>query len=221
MKPQVAPYLAAVVVLGAAGWALVHKQEPVPELPPSAAPEAPPSPTANEGRLPPNHPPLPQGSSPNGAGAMPAMPAMSAGDDDPAIAWTVPSGWQNAPNASAMRLATYHPSPAVDVSVSRAGGATDANIQRWLHQFDGAAVPKRTDTTVKGIDVHEVEVSGTYLGGGMMTGTASEPHPGWSLVGAVVETKGSHYFFKMVGPADQVGSAKAGFDALVHSITPK
>jgi hypothetical protein len=220
MKPTLAPYLAAVAILGAAGWALVHKQEPAPEPPTPAVPEVAAADPTKERFLPPNHPAIPQGASQGASPHDPAAP-MSAGDDDPAIAWTVPAGWQPEPNPSPMRLATYHPSPAVDVSVSRAGGPTDANIDRWVHQFDGSAAPKRTDTTVKGLAVHEVEITGAYLGGGMMNGTAPEPHAGWSLVGAVVETKGPHYFFKMVGPADQVASAKKAFDALLLGIVPR
>jgi hypothetical protein len=65
-----------------------------------------------------------------------------------------------------------------------------------------------------------VEVSGTYAGGGMMTGTAAEPHRNWALVGVVVETPGTHYFFKMVGPVDQVRAARASFDTMIASVTP-
>ncbi len=218
-KSNLAPALAAVAILGAAGWALVRRDEPVPEPTPleRPAPAALEAPAATA--LPPDHPPIDNGGSPHGAAGMGAGPSAGGGDDDPAIAWTVPAGWQTAANPSAMRLATYHPSPSVDVSVSRAGGASDANIQRWVHQFDGSSAPKRTDTTVKGLDVHEVEVSGAYLGGGMMTGTASEAHPGWMLVGAIVETRGPHYFFKMIGPSADVTAAKKGFDSMLGGVT--
>jgi hypothetical protein len=224
MNHNAAPYLAAVVILGAAGWALVHKDEPVPEpAPPVAAAEPVATERPNDSFLPPDHPPVGQGqgASPHDPGGSMPMPMGGGGDEDPAIAWTVPSAWQTVANPSPMRLATYHPSPAVDVSVSRAGGATDANIDRWVHQFDGAGAPKRTDVKVKGLDVHEVEVSGAYLGGGMMTGTPSEPHAGYALVGAIVETRGPHYFFKMIGPAADIASAKKGFDALIQSIAPR
>jgi hypothetical protein len=224
-KSNLAPALAAVAVLGAAGWALVRRDEPVPEPTPAESVPTPAEPREFEppaaSVLPPNHPPVDGVGSPHGAAGMGAGgPSAGGGDDDPAIAWTVPAGWQTAANPSAMRLATYHPSPSVDVSVSRAGGASDANIQRWVHQFDGSSAPKRTDTTVKGLDVHEVEVSGAYLGGGMMTGTASESHPGWTLVGAIVETRGPHYFFKMIGPAADVTAAKKAFEAMLQGITP-
>jgi hypothetical protein len=231
MKSTLAPYAAAAAVLGAAGWALVHNQAPVPE--PSSAqaaaaePGSPHDPTPqipNEAFLPPNHPRIPPGTmgagSATSAGADPA-PGAAPAAPEAAIAWTTPSGWKAAPNPSPMRMATYHPSAAVDVSVSRAGGSTDANIDRWVHQFDEASTPKRTDSKVKGLDVHAVEVSGTYKGGGMMMGAPAEPHPGWSLVGAIVEAGDASYFFKMVGPSDQVAAARAAFDGMVRTIAPR
>jgi hypothetical protein len=230
MKTNLAPYLAAAAVLGAAGWALVRKPDAPAEPPATVAPEEPPAfaQPATENALPPGHPPIAQGS-PGASPHDPHDPAgpamggagMSAGDDRPAIAWTVPSGWQTAPNPSPMRIATYHPSPAVDVSVSRAGGASEANIDRWVHQFEGASTPKRTDTSIAGVPVLEVEVSGSYVGGGMMGGPAPEPHPGYSLVGAIVETQGPHYFFKMIGPSAEVAKARASFDVMVHGIAPQ
>ncbi|MGH7438207.1 MAG: hypothetical protein ACRENE_21185 [Polyangiaceae bacterium] len=229
MKSTLGPYAAAAVVLGAAGWALVHNQGPVPE--PAPAQAAAPDPASphettpaipSEAFLPAGHPAIPSGA-PGAAGATGAMggPAMGAGSAaDATIRWTAPGVWQAAPNPNGMRLATYHPSPAVDVSVSRAGGSTDANIERWVHQFEEASPPKRTDSKVKGLDVHAVEVSGTYASGGMMGGTP-QMHEGWSLVGAVVEAADAKYFFKMVGPSDQVAAARAAFDTMVRSVAPR
>jgi hypothetical protein len=38
------------------------------------------------------------------------------------------------------------------------------------------------------------------------------------LLGAVVETDGPFYFFKMVGPADAVRAARPAFDVLLSSV---
>jgi hypothetical protein len=203
-----------VVLLAAVGVGFFHS-DPVPagaERPPPPAVAAVPKDTP----LPPNHPPIGLGDGPHGASGMMAPAA----DDAPAISWTAPPGWTPAPNPNAMRIATYHPSADTDVSVARAGGATDANIQRWVGQFDDAGPDKHTERTVRGLVVKMVEVSGTYSGAGMMTNAPSEPHPGWALVGAVVETPGVHYFFKMVGPIDQVRAARASFDVMIASISP-
>jgi hypothetical protein len=145
----------------------------------------------------------------------------SAANEAPAITWKVPEGWKEAPNPSAMRIATYHPSPGTEVIVARAGGSTEANIHRWIGQFDDAGKDTSSEKSVHGLGVKIVEVSGTYTGGGGMPGAPSEPKRGWTLVGAVVETPGAHYFFKMLGPTEQVHAARASFDALIGSITPR
>jgi hypothetical protein len=124
-----------------------------------------------------------------------------------------------------MRLATYHVPRATgdtedaDVSVTRAGGTTDANIERWLNQFDDRGKDTRASRDVRGLKVTIVDVSGTYLGGGMTAGP-SEPHPGWALLGAVVEAPGTPYFVKFTGPAATVRASRAAFNALIDSLTP-
>jgi hypothetical protein len=141
-------------------------------------------------------------------------------DEPPAIAWDVPAGWKTLPNPTALRIATYRPAPSSELVVARAGGSTDANIERWVHQFDEPARTARSKKTIRGLEVEVLEASGTYAGSAMIPGAPSEPHPGWSLLGAVVETPGSHYFFKLVGPSPEVQAAHASFDALVASVRP-
>jgi hypothetical protein len=146
--------------------------------------------------------------------------------DDPAsVSWKVPDGWQTVPNPSTMRLATLRPPRAAgdtedaELSVIRAGGSVDANVQRWLGQFDDAGKDEREERTVAGMKVTIVQVKGSFQGGGMMGGAPSKK-PGWALLGAIVEAKGTPYFFKMVGPAATVKAAKVGFDKLMASLTP-
>jgi hypothetical protein len=124
-----------------------------------------------------------------------------------------------------MRIATFRPadesSDAPEITITRAGGTTEANIQRWLDQFDNRGIEKRTALEVHGLDVMVVEVSGTYMGGSMMPGSPSPTHAGWTLVGAIVPTSGSAYFFKLLGPSAKVQGARASFDALVRSASPR
>ncbi len=208
-------------VLAAVGFAL-FSNEPAPTASPPPAAATPPAfnaPGSGETTrpaLPPNHPPI--GGSPHGGG-------VPSADEKPAITWKAPAAWQTLPNPNAMRIATYGLPRAkgateeVTVSVSRAGGTTEANIQRWLGQFDNAGQERRTTKKVRGLTITIVEVSGTYLEGSM-SATAPRTRAGWTLLGAIVETSGSPYFFKLVGPAATVLSARAGFDALLASVTP-
>jgi hypothetical protein len=213
MKTRVAPFAVVGILLGAGVLGFVQAEAPAATVA-NSSPAVTAEDTATQPSLPPNHPPI---TSPHGTSGSP----IPSGDEAPAITWTVPSGWQTAPSPNAMRIATYHPSPSTELSVSRAGGATEANIQRWIGQFDDAGKDTRDERTVRGMKVVVVEVAGTYLGGGMMPGPAAEKHTRWSLVGAVVETPGSHYFFKLLGPTDQVQAARPSFDTLLASIAPR
>jgi hypothetical protein len=186
-------------------------------------------PTENGGALPPDHPSIGAGANgamlpadhPSMGGAdSPQGPMPSAAGEPPALVWKVPATWQEAPNPNAMRLATYHVPGGVEVAVSRAGGATEANIQRWISQFDDVGHDARVEKTVHGLRVVTVDVAGTYVGGGMAMGTASEPKPGWALVGAIVESRSPSYFFKMTGPVAAVHAARPVFDRFLESITP-
>lgn len=223
---------ALLVALSAAGgFALLQKAPAPPEpaaqrepAPPRAADPSPhgaePSPHGDPQALPPGHPPV------GASGGMPrARVAPPTADEPGVLTWTAPEGWQTAPNPSTMRLATYRiahvgkDTEDAELSVSRAGGGTDANIQRWVGQFDDAGKDTRATRTVRGLKVTTVEVSGSYQGGGMMGGAAKKT--GWSLLGAIVETQGSSYFFKMVGPTATVQSARGAFNKMLDSIAPK
>jgi hypothetical protein len=146
-------------------------------------------------------------------GAMPGADSQGA-----AIDWTAPSAWQVLPNPNPMRLATYKVGDA-ELTVARAGGTVDANVQRWVGQFDGSPKADRAEKQVSGLKVTVVHIAGSFLGGGM-GGAAPEKKDGWAMLAAVVESSGSPYFFKLLGPADQVDKARAAFDGLVGSIKP-
>jgi hypothetical protein len=90
-------------------------------------------------------------------------------------------------------------------------------VERWVAQFDSAGPDARAERTIGGLHVATVEVSGTYEGG-MTKGGPDTAHPGWSLLGAVVETGGPSYFFKMVGPTETVHAARPAFDSLLKSL---
>lgn len=206
----------------------------VPEPAANPAPPAPQDPALPPGHpqvgggstmpgLPPGHPPMPQGSA---AANMPAPTA--AAEDGPNLSWTVPARWKEAPNPSSMRIATYKIPKAgsdaedAEMSVTRAGGGTAANADRWVGQFDeaGQKTAKKTERTSGGFKTTLVEVEGTFASGGMMGGPAT-PKTGWALLGAIVETPGTAHFFKLTGPAATVKGARPEVDALLASLKEK
>jgi hypothetical protein len=169
----------------------------------------------------------------NAAGASPSGPAAvsppaargGAGQD---LVWKDPAGWQRAASGSAMRKATYKvPRLAkdpedVEVAVfyfgANQGGGTEANIQRWISQFSDAKPSdvKRTVRTVAGMQQTIVEIEGTYASG--MPGGEATPKGRFRLLGAVVESPGGSYFFKMTGPKDSVAAARDAFYGMLDSV---
>jgi hypothetical protein len=178
----------------------------------------PPLPENSMGALPPGHPSI--------AASSNDMSGAPTNTDAPAPFWVAPPAWKMLPNPSTMRLATYRIPRAdgdtqdTDLSVVQAGGTTDANIDRWLGQFDQAGKDTRTVKVVHGMKVTIVEVQGAYLGGGMTADNKPAANPGWALLAAIVETPGTPTFFKMVGPAKSVAAARPAFGVLLASVTP-
>ena len=172
--------------------------------------------------LPPNHPPVGGAGGPSPHGGAAAAPHAAAAEAA-SLAWTAPSTWPSMPNPNAMRLETHKvpraagDSEDAELSVSRAGGDTDANIKRWVGQFEDAANEQRHERTVHGVKVTIVEVEGTY-GGGM--GPQADAKKGWALLAAIAEGPGRPYFFKMTGPAATVHGARASFDAMLDAVAP-
>ncbi len=184
----------------------------------------------NGGALPPNHPPIDMGSM-NGGALPPNHPSIGgaispqgslapAAGDAPAIVWKMPDAWQQTPNPNAMRLATYRVPGGVEVSVSRAGGSIDANIQRWIDQFEDLVRDTRAEKMVHGLRVVTVDIAGTYVGGGMTMGGPVDPKHDWAMVGAIVESRSPPYFFKMTGPAAAVHAARPALDGFLGSVAP-
>ena len=69
------------------------------------------------------------------------------------------------------------------------GGAVQANIDRWIGQFeqpDGKPSSERATQrreTINAITVTTIDLSGTFLGGGPGMGSAAPKKPGYRLLG--------------------------------------
>ncbi|MBD3298096.1 MAG: hypothetical protein GF341_05520 [candidate division Zixibacteria bacterium] len=148
------------------------------------------------------------------------------------ITWTIPDAWNPGPERR-MRVATY----LIDEGVKEAdcavfyfgpnqGGSVEANIERWIGQFEQpddsdshekAQIEKKT---VNGLDVTTIELGGTYNAsmGGPMSGN-KEKRPGWHMLGAIVEAPEGPVFFKVTGPQETVLEATDEFDRMVGSVS--
>ena len=98
------------------------------------------------------------------------------------------------------------------------GGGVDANLERWIGQFQPVARSKRSTRKVDGIPVSLADVSGTYTAHGGSMSQVQGDKPGWHLLGAIAESPQGAVFFKLAGPAKTVAAASKAFDAMVGSL---
>ena len=101
------------------------------------------------------------------------------------------------------------------------GGSIDANVDRWVKQFSDISPNdvKRADREANGLRQHTVEIErGTFDAGQMAMGGNKGPRKDYALEGAIVETPGGAYFFKMTGPSKTVLAARGPFLQLLDSV---
>jgi len=155
------------------------------------------------------------------------LPQVATGDvTSVGLDWDVPGRWHNR-GESQMRLATYdvpaegggEPGEcAVFYFGPSQGGEADANIDRWIGQFEKHGKITRATKTYAGMSVKLVDVEGDYLApsGPMMESSGTKQ--GWMLKGAIVEGPNGNVFFKFTGPAKTVKAAAKEFDGMLASL---
>ena len=147
-------------------------------------------------------------------------------------------GWTDL-GPSAMRKAQYQLSPVegdaepAEVNVfyfgAGQGGDIESNIKRWIGQMqtpdggDATSLAVRSKlTTSHGLDVHFVEVDGTYMksmGGGPMTGGRKKALEDYRMVGAIVVAPEGNVFFKLTGPVATAIAMEEGMRAMLANTT--
>jgi hypothetical protein len=98
------------------------------------------------------------------------------------------------------------------------GGGTQANIDRWLGQFQepkDALKSKVEETTVNNHKVTYIQAQGTYLSG--MPGGARTPQPNSMLVGAIMESESGNVFVRLTGPENLVKTSHTTFRKMIES----
>jgi hypothetical protein len=98
------------------------------------------------------------------------------------------------------------------------GGSVDANLQRWLGQFEGE--PEKTTEEIAAGDkkITLLHAKGTYQVGAMFG--PKTPTAGYALLGAVVPGNDANIFVKLTGPQDEVAAIKDKLVALLKSPFP-
>ncbi|MBI3683052.1 MAG: hypothetical protein HY235_21985 [Acidobacteria bacterium] len=166
--------------------------------------------------------------------ALAAATTFALADTAGGLKWNVPPAWK-AQAQRPMRAATYTaPKAANDPEDGECavfyfgpgqGGGVDANIKRWIGQFEAPAggpadkLAKTSKATVNGLPVTRIDLTGTYkpAGGPMMQASGSKP--GYRLLGAIVEGPQGAVFFKLTAPVKTAAAQQAAFEALLKSVS--
>ncbi|MEE3233756.1 MAG: hypothetical protein VX294_06275 [Candidatus Latescibacterota bacterium] len=145
---------------------------------------------------------------------------------------SVPEEWHAVTPSNSMRVAEYHlhgfggePDGIIAVFYfgPGQGGGTQANINRWIGQFQSENRPpisRQWNQRVSGMNVERVEISGTY-NVGTMSGGNGESLENHLLYGAIVESPYGSFFFKLTGPEIVLKKNKASFERYISSLRPK
>lgn len=145
---------------------------------------------------------------------------ITAGD----ITLTVPETWKKKEKSSSQfRIAE------VDVPAAKedkdngelvvfyfgAGGAggVDANVSRWIGQFEEEGRKVRTFTGKSDQGKYTlVDLTGTYKKPiGPPIQMKSEPKAGWRMLGVILESEKGNYFLKLDGPAKTIAAVEADY----------
>lgn len=114
---------------------------------------------------------------------------------------------------------------AARLTIMGAGGGVEANVARWIGQFqsaDGGAVKNAADppqSEVAGQTIHWVDLSGTYAGSPRGPFGPKTNRPGYRMVSAIIATKAQgQYFVKCYGPATTVAAAEKSFREFIQTL---
>ena len=148
-----------------------------------------------------------------------------------ALSFKAPKGWKKETPKSSMRKAQMKieaakgdddPAELVVFAFPNGAGSVESNIDRWEKQFIDAdkRTPKAKVEKKKGVNVEvtRVEVSGRFVAAVSPGAAEKNDKPNYRLLGAIVETKDTGYFIRIIGPDKTVSDASKDFDALIESM---
>ena len=95
------------------------------------------------------------------------------------------------------------------------GGSVEANVARWIGQFEGEPKVEKEESTHGDHKVTILKAKGTYLDGRPFG--PKTPKEGYALLGAIIEGGEGPVFVKLYGPEAEVAATEAAFKKLVIS----
>jgi hypothetical protein len=144
------------------------------------------------------------------------------------VEMTAPAGW--VAKTPTVRIIEYEfavPAAKGDsadgrVTIMTAGGSVQANIDRWVGQFqpEGSKAevkPKTESKKVAGREVHLVDLAGTYKDARGPFAPAVE-RPDYRMLAAIVPVGESNYFIKFYGPKATLAASEKDFRGMVEGL---
>ena len=138
------------------------------------------------------------------------------------LKFSIPKSWKKGDVAKPLRLADFS-IPAAEGDRESAelvisgpfGGTVDANVQRWIDQFEGnGRAVKLTKGKAPQGEYIFAEISGTYKKpDGPPILRKSVAAPGYRMQGVILTNSGGNYFFKLTGPDKTVAAQADAFRA--------
>ena len=146
------------------------------------------------------------------------------------LTFKVPADWKSSPPSSQMRRAQLkvepiagddYPAEMVVFAFPGGAGGVDANVKRWQNMFkDADGNPPKVETKtvkVKDSDVTRVEIFGHYTPSNF-GGPRQPERDNARLLGAIVQSKTTGYFLRMVGPDKTMKKLSPAFDEMISSM---
>ncbi|MCU0689528.1 MAG: hypothetical protein MUE97_07310 [Phycisphaerales bacterium] len=198
-------------------------------------PPMPPSPANRSAPAAPAAPATPQPATPAPAAQPAAGGATSTGIIPPpaatdgntilvgGIAFFAPEGWKPAPIrdnpfAPVADLRKEHAAGEVRAAFFAVeGGGVQANLQRWQRQMSDAGEPKITTSTIGGLNITRIEMTGTYAGMNP-TGGAAAAVANTRFVGLYIDGGNRPVQVRVTGPKQAVDEVLPAFDAMLQTI---
>ncbi len=152
-----------------------------------------------------------------------AMPGGLAAPDNsglPKLKYVLPDGWKEKP-LTQMRVASFDVSgngQTADVSVIPLGGMSGgdlANVNRWRGQV---GQPPITEDELAKL-TESVDIAGKSSGLYDLAGTKPDSGAAERILGGILHSDSSVWYFKMSGDADWVESQKTNFVAFLKSVS--
>lgn len=134
------------------------------------------------------------------------------------LAFIIPDSWEELPLSQFQRgiLSAKYSMPDagndVTLTLSRASGGLDSNLDRWRGQFSLSREEIRKDIAVANTTGTLIDLQGEFS-----PGFGKEANGEWRMLGIVVPLPQQSYFMKLTGPVDQVADVEEEFLSFAKS----